>query len=57
MKGYPFWLKCNWRLEQVAFLEMEESHNVSKSVGCSLKKEWICQQRKLVASCLLSSKL
>lgn len=42
MKGYPFWLTCKWRLEQVAFLEMEERHNTSESLGCSLKKEWIC---------------
>lgn len=38
MKGYPFWLMCKWRLEQVAFLEMEERHNTSESLGCSLKK-------------------
>lgn len=48
MKGYLFWLKRNWRFEQVAFLEMEESHSMCKNSGWSQEKKWIYQQGKLV---------
>lgn len=51
-EGIFFLTEILLETEQVSFLEVEKSHNMYKSLVCYLKKGCICQQRKLVASCL-----